>query len=64
MAAKMWAQPSEPLEQSRAVTPLLIAHGVGRDSDDRSAHKKVEPQSMFTGKGLPIVHDWVEEIEN
>ena len=46
------------------MTPPLTAHGIGRGSDDQSAHMKLEAPAKFIGKGLPTVRDWVKETEN
>ena len=55
---------AKPLECNRTVTTPLTTQVVGRDSDDRSAHIKLDPPAKFTGKGLPYVRDWVEETNN
>ena len=41
-----------------------MTQGVGRGSEDRTTHMKLEPPAKFIGKGLPTMHDWVKETEN
>ena len=52
------------------VVPPLLPHMGGTALGPISAvggaggHMKLEPPTKFTGKGLPIIQDWMEEIAN
>ena len=60
----MQTRPESPVERSRTIPPFFSATQAAGGSADRGSHLKLEPPAKFTGKGLPIVRDWVEETEN
>ena len=64
MSAGMRTRPESLVERSRTFpSPFTTTQAAG-GSADRGGHLKLEPPAKFIGKGLPTVHDWVEETEN
>ena len=49
--------PLSPRVGGAAVGPVLAIGGIG-------GHMKLEPPAKLTGKGFPIVRDWLEETAN